>query len=259
MSEQNQKQNTKYKTTKQTAAVCTENPTETAILPDRAQREHTSTWGKWLSKKWVFPALYMTTVAIILTLVWGYQDSNLRQETKPMEQTEGSSTGNTDMPMSKEEASEVVATNETIAWPVANANDVEVVKPFFDDKASKEEQTAAIVQYKQTFMPNAGIDLARKDQKEFDVLAVMGGKVIRAEQHATNGHVVEVEHGNGMKTIYQSLADVKVTAGDTVKKGDLLAVAGRNELEKELGVHLHFEVYQADKPVNPISLLAKKE
>lgn len=60
-----------------------------------------------------------------------------------------------------------------------------------------------------------------------------------------------------MKTVYQSLADVKVAKGDTVKKGDTLGTAGRSELEKALGVHVHFEVYDNNKPVNPTSLLAK--
>ncbi|MBN3523906.1 M23 family metallopeptidase [Paenibacillus apiarius] len=225
-----------------------------------AQAVQTSAWRKLLSKKWVFPALYMAAAAIILTLVWVYQDMNQQpldpnKDATQVEQPVDSGTlaeGKTN-----DEAVEVVASNETLGWPVADAQDVDVVMSFYDDQASKEEQAAAMVEYKQTFTPNVGIDLARKDQKGFDVLAAMSGKVIRAEQNPMTGFVVEIDHGNGLKTVYQSLADMKVKKGDTVKKGDALAAAGRNELEKDLGVHVHFEVYDDNKPVNPSTLLAK--
>ncbi|EPY09528.1 MULTISPECIES: M23 family metallopeptidase [Paenibacillus] len=263
MSEQNQNQNSKNKTTMNTSTTSTANPSEASKSMQGAQAVHTSSWRKLLSKKWVFPALYMAAAAIILTLVWVYQDLNHKpldpnkdatqagQTIKQGESTAGTTAG------TKEDAVEVVATNETLGWPVANSGDVDVVMPYYDEKASKEEQAAAMVQYKQTFTPNVGIDLARKDKQAFDVVAAMSGKVTRAEQHATNGFVVEVDHGNGMKTVYQSLADVKVKQGDVVKKGDALATAGRSELEKELGVHVHFEVYNENKPVNPTTVLVK--
>ncbi|MCE5169274.1 M23 family metallopeptidase [Paenibacillus profundus] len=225
-----------------------------------AQAVQTSAWRKLLSKKWVFPALYMAAAAIILTLVWVYQDMNQQpldpnKDATQVEQQVDSGTlaeGKTN-----DEAVEVVASNETLGWPVADAQDVDVVMSFYDDKASKEEQAAAMVEYKQTFTPNVGIDLARKDQKAFDVLAAMSGKVTRAEQNPKTGFVVEIDHGNNLKTVYQSLVDLKVKKGDTVKKGEALATAGRNELEKNLGVHVHFEVYDDNKPVNPSTLLAK--
>ena len=36
-----------------------------------------------------------------------------------------------------------------------------------------------------------------------------------------------------------------------VKKGEVIAEAGRNQFEKDAGVHLYFEVHQNQKPVNP--------
>ncbi|WP_026011385.1 M23 family metallopeptidase [Paenibacillus sp. OSY-SE] len=258
MSEQNQ--NSKNKSTTSSSATSATNTPEASKSMQGAQAVQTSAWRKLLSKKWVFPALYMAAAAIILTLVWVYQDMNQQpldpnKDATQVEQQVDSGTlaeGKTN-----DEAVEVVASNETLGWPVADAQDVDVVMSFYDDKASKEEQAAAMVEYKQTFTPNVGIDLARKDQKAFDVLAAMSGKVTRAEQNPKTGFVVEIDHGNNLKTVYQSLVDLKVKKGDTVKKGDALATAGRNELEKNLGVHVHFEVYDDNKPVNPSTLLAK--
>jgi stage II sporulation protein Q len=96
-----------------------------------------------------------------------------------------------------------------------------------------------------------GVDLASADNKAFDVVAAMSGKVTLVEIHPTNGNVVEITHPNGLRTIYQSLGDVQVNNGDEVKQGTIIAKAGRNELEKDEGVHLHFEVRDNEKPVNP--------
>lgn len=260
MSEKNQNPNSKNKTTMNTPTTSTANSLEICRSSQGEQAMHAFSWRKLLSKKWVFPALYMATAAIILTLVWVYQDLNHKpfdpnKDAPGVQQT--MKRDDTAVGEMKGDAVEAVTTSEKLGWPVTNVDDMEVVMPYFDEKASKEEQAAAIIQYKQTFTPNVGIDLARKDKQAFDVLAAMSGKVTRAEQHATNGYIVEVNHGNGMKTVYQSLADAKVKTGDAVKKGDLLATAGRNELEKNLDVHVHFEVYSDNKPVNPTSILGK--
>lgn len=34
-----------------------------------------SSWSRLLSKRWVFPAVYTAAAALILTLVWVYQDA----------------------------------------------------------------------------------------------------------------------------------------------------------------------------------------
>ncbi|UHA75680.1 M23 family metallopeptidase [Paenibacillus sp. 481] len=262
MSEQNQNQNSKDQTTSSSST----NTTHTANTPEtpkhegtQAQAVHTSGWRKLLAKKWVFPATYMAAAAIILTLVWVYQGANQ----KPLDpntgakQTAGQTVGQGTAEKGEGQALEVIASTEALGWPVANAQDVEVVMSFFDANASKEEQVAATVEYKQTFTPNVGIDLARKDQQPFDVLAALSGKVTRSEHNPVMGQVVELDHGNGVQTVYQSLTDVTLKKGDEVKKGDVIGKAGRSEMEKSLGNHLHFGVYEDNKPVNPTTLLAK--
>jgi stage II sporulation protein Q len=54
-----------------------------------------------------------------------------------------------------------------------------------------------------------------------------------------------------MVTVYQSLADVKVKEGQKVKKGDVIAKAGRNQFEISAGNHLHFELRKGKQSVNP--------
>ncbi|RUT33303.1 M23 family metallopeptidase [Paenibacillus zeisoli] len=220
-----------------------------------------SSWKRLLSRKWVYPAAYMATAAIILTLVWVYQDASHKPQVK---ETAGVAANVDNTPVvdsSKTQESQsvsTVATPEDLVWPVANAADVTVVKPFYDKDASAEDHVAAIVKYNDTFIPNTGIDLARGDNKAFEVKAALSGKVTRVEQTPLSGYVVEITNANNLKTVYESLADVKVKKDAEVKQGDTLASAGRSELEKDLGNHVHFAVYENGTPVNPAALLPQK-
>ncbi|OBZ07928.1 hypothetical protein A8L34_25205 [Bacillus sp. FJAT-27264] len=220
-----------------------------------------SSWNRLLSKRWVFPAVYTAAAAIILTLVWVYQDAGtkpLTQDTAAVVNKEAgadqaiAANGNPD-------AMEVVASAEDIAWPVSNPGEIEVVKPYYDENGTEENHVEAMVQYNDTFTPNTGIDIAREDNKPFDVKAALSGKVTRVENHPVNGTVVEITSAGNLKTVYQSLGEAKVKQGDEVKQGDTLAPAGRNEVEKTLGNHVHFEVYEDGKLVNPSDLLPERK
>lgn len=227
-----------------------------------------SAWKKVLSKRWVYPAAYMAAAAIILTLVWVYQDASQ----KPMDSTPASVTDSVEQAggedllgqdtakeSGKDKATETVAVAEDLVWPVANAADVTVVKPFYDNEASAEDHEAALVQYNDTFIANTGIDLARADNQSFEVTAAMGGKVTRVDEVPLLGFVVEITHANNLKTVYESLSDVKVKMDAEVKQGDTIALAGRNEMEKDLGNHVHFAVYENGELINPSTVLPKHE
>ncbi|MGG3284538.1 peptidoglycan DD-metalloendopeptidase family protein [Paenibacillus solani] len=219
-----------------------------------------SSWKKALSKRWVFPAAYLAAAAIILTLVWVYQDAS-QKTLKPQE--EMATVNETAHDSEKAagtatdgEALEVTAQAQSMIWPVTDDVAVSIVKPYFDE-ASPETHQEAMVQYNDTFSPNLGIDLATADGTEFEVRAALTGQVTRVENHPLNGQVVEITSGD-TKTVYQSLNEVKVKEGAEVKQGDAIATAGRSEFEKDLGNHVHFEVYEGGKLVNPVSVLPQK-
>lgn len=219
-----------------------------------------SSWKKLLSKRWVYPAAYIAAAAIILTLVWVYQDASMQsavKETNQVKETEEGVVPTTGVLEEESVTNEVEGSSENLAWPVAAASEVNVVKPFYDSAATTDEKALALLEYDQTFIANAGIDLARADDQTFEVKAAMSGKVTRVEQHPLNGMVIEITHDNDLKTVYQSVADVKVKQNDEVKQGDTIATSGKSELGKDLGNHVHFEVYEAGKPVNPEQFLKK--
>jgi murein DD-endopeptidase MepM/ murein hydrolase activator NlpD len=65
--------------------------------------------------------------------------------------------------------------------------------------------------------------------------------------------VVEVTHGDGYVTRYAHNAKIIVRRGDTVQRGQTLALMGSSG--RSTGPHVHFEVLRADRPVNPLSYI----
>lgn len=100
-----------------------------------------------------------------------------------------------------------------------------------------------------------GIDFAAP--KGSEVVAVAAGVVTYAKDRFGYGKTVEINHGNGYVTRYAHNEDIKVKAGDTVKKGDPIALIGSTG--RSTGPHLHFEVLSQGRAVDPMSFVSLKE
>ena len=92
-----------------------------------------------------------------------------------------------------------------------------------------------------------GIDIAGKSGS--DLLVVGAGVVIFSGVHGGHGRMVEVDHGNGLITRYAHNLLNLVDVGDTVKKGEVVALMGQSG--RATGPHVHFEVLRNNKHVNP--------
>ena len=90
-----------------------------------------------------------------------------------------------------------------------------------------------------------------------DVLAVYGGVVESITNDFLEGYTVTIDHGNGLKTVYNSLLDGDlVFEGQRVEKGDVIGqVSVSNRQEYKSGAHLHFEVYENGQSINPATYL----
>jgi stage II sporulation protein Q len=212
-------------------------------------------WKKFLSKRWVFPAAYMAAAAIIVTILWmnsgtGHKDPQAVPGLTGVA-SEGTANGKASAP-----AVAAAANGETLRWPVSKMAEMTTVVPYYDASAPLAQREAATVELKDnTFSPHMATDLARKDAASFDVLAALSGKVTVASQTPANGYEVQIEHPNGLVTVYQSLTDLKVQVGDEVKQGDRIASAGKSESEPSEGAHVHFEVRNNGISVNPDKLI----
>ncbi|MEW9031580.1 MAG: M23 family metallopeptidase [Planifilum fimeticola] len=138
----------------------------------------------------------------------------------------------------KQEPVENINAPKEMILPVAENAQAKAKMGFYNDAGSDQSKETSLVKYENTYWPHSGV-------------AALDGKVIRVEENPMVGHLVEIQHDNGLVTVYQSLSDVKVKEGQTVSQGDLIARAGENSFEKDAGVHLHFEVRKDGQPLNP--------
>jgi murein DD-endopeptidase MepM/ murein hydrolase activator NlpD len=92
-----------------------------------------------------------------------------------------------------------------------------------------------------------GIDLAARYGTE--VPAAAGGTVVTAEAQGSYGLTVVVRHEGGFETRYAHLASLDVKAGQAVSQGQQVGRVGSTG--RSTGPHLHFEVTQAGRRVDP--------
>ena len=85
------------------------------------------------------------------------------------------------------------------------------------------------------------------------VCAAADGTVEKAYLSDSYGYNILVNHGNGLKTRYAHLSKILINLGDTVEQGRIIGLSGNTG--DSTGPHLHFEVIQNDKHVNPLNFL----
>ncbi len=86
-----------------------------------------------------------------------------------------------------------------------------------------------------------------------DVYASCAGRVIVAGSHRGYGLYVVLEHSNGYRTLYGHLSEIGVYRGQFVEGGQRIARSGNTG--NSTGPHLHFEIVQYGRPLNPLALL----
>lgn len=94
-----------------------------------------------------------------------------------------------------------------------------------------------------------------------DVKCAYAGTIADIKTDPYYGLTIIVDHGNDLKTVYCGLAiNSEVTVGSTVSAGDVLGKLGAGVfIEKADGAHLHFEVIQNGKKVDPSLFLDIKK
>jgi murein DD-endopeptidase MepM/ murein hydrolase activator NlpD len=86
--------------------------------------------------------------------------------------------------------------------------------------------------------------------KDSPIKAIADGTVIFAEWTADTGHVIIIEHKDGLLSVYKHNGSLSKAQGDMVNSGEVIASVG-NTGEFTTGPHLHFELWNNGVPVNP--------
>jgi murein DD-endopeptidase MepM/ murein hydrolase activator NlpD len=103
-----------------------------------------------------------------------------------------------------------------------------------------------------------GVDMAAV--KGTIVKAARAGTVTEACFQTGYGNTVVVQHTEKIKTRYAHLHAIRVSAGQKVKQGAVVGTVGETGFIRKKGKdgsHLHFEVYEKGKRVNPMHCLPR--
>ncbi len=85
------------------------------------------------------------------------------------------------------------------------------------------------------------------------IVAAAGGVVVGQQSHPAYGNMVEIDHGNDLRTLYAHASAVFVKTGDLIKRGQKIAEVGSSG--RSTGPHLHFEVLVQGIPQDPRKFL----
>jgi murein DD-endopeptidase MepM/ murein hydrolase activator NlpD len=113
---------------------------------------------------------------------------------------------------------------------------------------------APFVQFGNTFSWwHPGTDFANPSSPP--VKASDGGTVVVAgwPDNYGYGNRVVIDHGNGYQTLYAHLANIYVSPGQKVGKGQVIGQMGNTG--RSTGTHLHFEIHFKGVALNPMAIL----
>ena len=97
------------------------------------------------------------------------------------------------------------------------------------------------------------VDLARSGGGA--IFAAEDGIVLRADYgwNGGYGNVIEIDHGNGLVTLYAHNKEIHVREGSAVRRGDVIASMGNTgRVYGKTGIHLHFETILSGIKKNPV-------
>ena len=124
--------------------------------------------------------------------------------------------------------------------PVANG----FISSYFGERADPFDGREAF---------HKGVDFAGAAGSK--VMAVAAGVVTWAGERSGFGKLIEINHGDGYVTRYAHNERTLVSVGETVKRGDPVALMGSTG--RSTGPHVHFEVVHNGRQVDPLSYIGR--
>lgn len=99
-----------------------------------------------------------------------------------------------------------------------------------------------------------GVDFAGKEDSA--IIATASGVVSWASDRFGYGNLIEINHGNGLKTRYGHNKEILVNVGDVVEKGQIIAHMGSTG--RSTGPHVHYEILRKNRQINPLKFVYRK-
>ena len=90
------------------------------------------------------------------------------------------------------------------------------------------------------------------------IYAIRDGTVLVANyiKRSGYGRKVIIDHGDGLTSVYAHTSENKVSAGDKITRGQVIALVGHTG--RASGNHLHFEVRIDNQPIEPLLFITSE-
>ena len=129
---------------------------------------------------------------------------------------------------------------------------VSIRKYYYQSSDDDARQVKSLIKYENIYMPNTGLLYTSED--EFEVVAILSGKVTNIKEDELLGNIIEIEHKNGLVTIYENVKDIIIKEGDEISQGEVIAKSANSNIDDNNQYSLHFEVYKDNTLINPETL-----
>lgn len=201
-------------------------------------------------KKPVLYGMYVSAILLVLGSIYMIEGSLSNDKFKENDKDKPTYVSDTIF----SEDTPVVGEDTKVIRPYTDS-EIKIVRNYYDYQSDNETQIGSIIYHENTYLQSSGVSYGGKDN--FDVIAILDGTVLEIKEDALLGNIVEIEHGNDMISIYQSLGEVSVKKGDNVTQGTVIGKSGTNNIAKDLGSHLDLELIIKGQTVNPESYYDK--
>lgn len=203
-------------------------------------------------------AFCILAIGLSVTLVLVHRNNEAQQLENPLEQEDTSD--NTDLPSGPEEPDDPVDVPGTEEPDEPVIDVIEFIMPV--ENATEIAGYSESMVFNSTlgrFSAHTAIDFFAAEGTP--VYAVEDGTVESVTNGILEGVTVIIDHGDGLKTVYNSLADPdEVSVGKKVARGDKIGeVSVTNRQEYKDGAHLHFEVTENGETIDPGKYLVFEE
>lgn len=120
------------------------------------------------------------------------------------------------------------------------------------------EFTDSVLVFQETYgdyRTHLGIDIEASENTP--VVSVKDGIVIKSEADYEEGYVVEIEHKDGIVSVYKNLSTNEMApVGKVVSAGETIGAVGTSGIfESHMEPHLHFEIIEDNVEMNPLDYI----
>lgn len=214
---------------------------------EQAKRRH----GKLYYALIAVCALVLAAAVVLMAVFLTPRQNEVLEEPGKTEQPEDPDGGKDDEkdPSDDDDPGQNTDTEVVFALPVANATVTETFSFWYNSTLNR-------------YCLHTGVDFSAEAGTE--VTAAYAGTVESVTEDILEGGKVVLSHGDGLYTVYASIdAAAGLRVGDSVTRGEVIgtvsAAADAMGNEYNEGAHLHFEVLEGEKQIDPATYLDYEE